>query len=59
MYMQSSCTGISKAPIDSTRNQALKNLTEKLREIHDFDHMEQEGDFLKRQLSAVKEQNPE
>ena len=44
---------ISKAPIDNARNQALKNLTEKLREIHDFDHMEQEGDFLKRQLSAV------
>lgn len=44
---------ISKVPIDSARNQALKNLTEKLREIHDFDQMEQEGDFLKRQLSAV------
>ena len=44
---------ISKAPIDNARNQALKNLTEKLREIHDFDQMEQEGDFLKRQLSAV------
>lgn len=35
------------------RNQALRNLSEKLREIHDFDQMEQEGDFLKRQLSAV------
>lgn len=44
---------ISKAPIDNVRNQALRDLTEKLREIHDFDHMEQEGDFLKRQLSAV------
>lgn len=44
---------ISKAPIDNVRNQALRNLSEKLREIHDFDQMEQEGDFLKRQLSAV------
>ena len=27
---------------------------EKLREIHDFDRMEEEGDFLKRQLSALQ-----
>ena len=44
---------ISKAPINNVGTQALKALTEKLREIHDFDRMEQEGDFLKRQLSAV------
>ena len=44
---------ISKAPINNVGTQSLKALTEKLREIHDFDRMEQEGDFLKRQLSAV------
>ena len=44
---------ISKAPINNVETQSLKALTEKLRETHDFDRMEQEGDFLKRQLSAV------
>ena len=44
---------ISKAPLNNVGTQSLKALTEKLREIHDFDRMEQEGDFLKRQLSAV------
>ena len=44
---------ISKAPINNVETQSLKALTEKLRETHDFDRMEQEGEFLKRQLSAV------
>ena len=44
---------ISKAPLNNVGTQSLKALTEKLREIHDFDRMEQEGEFLKRQLSAV------
>lgn len=44
---------ISKAPINNVETQSLKALTEKLRETHDFDRMGQEGDFLKRQLSAV------
>ena len=37
-------------PVDSP----LRPLLDKLREVHDFDRMEQEGDFLKRQLSALQ-----
>lgn len=44
---------ISTAPINNVGTQPSKALTEKMREIHDFDRMEQEGDFLKRQLTAV------
>lgn len=32
----------------------LTQVLEKLQEIHDFDRMEEEGDFLKRQLSALQ-----
>lgn len=32
----------------------LSPVLEKLQEIHDFDRMEEEGDFLKRQLSALQ-----
>lgn len=39
-----------KGSADSPLNPVL----EKLREVHDFDRMEEEGDFLKRQLSALQ-----
>lgn len=45
---------ISQTPVNDVGKQALKPVVEKLREIHDFDRMEQEGDFLKRQLSALR-----